>query len=153
MARGWGVATGYYTKKQQPCFKPRNKPEQPDGAETWLLVNIKTPTWVVIHLLSSIDLLIHSPWWYSVKIHPCWPSPAAWLRMIDFGLAHSIDEVPMTDSCGTLYYAAPEVLRGHVGVALWGCPTGRSPKPPVLRCFNVFQYWHGLIGIHLRRSP
>ncbi|CAK9082205.1 unnamed protein product [Durusdinium trenchii] len=39
-------------------------------------------------------------------------SENARIKMIDFGLAHSIDDFPMTDSCGTLYYAAPEVLRG-----------------------------------------
>eukprot|EP00434_Breviolum_minutum_P018566 symbB.v1.2.016376.t1/scaffold1244.1/size129415/3 len=63
-------------------------------------------------------------------------SEHARIKMIDFGLAHSIDEFPMTDSCGTLYYAAPEVLRGNyteqcdmwsLGVLTYILLDGRAP--------------------------
>ena len=68
---------------------------------------------------------------------PAWPP-----RMIDFGLAHSIDEFPMTDSCGTLYYAAPEVLRGGMWVSKTTRPMGVSNggilKSPGVK--NMFQY-------------
>mmetsp|Transcript_39965 Transcript_39965/g.95378 ORF Transcript_39965/g.95378 Transcript_39965/m.95378 type:complete len:798 (+) Transcript_39965:103-2496(+) len=64
-------------------------------------------------------------------------SENARIKMIDFGLAHKIDsELPMTDSCGTLYYAAPEVLRGNynercdmwsMGVLTYILLDGRAP--------------------------
>ena len=67
--------------------------------------------------------------------------------MIDFGLAHSIDDFPMTDSCGTLYYAAPEVLQGSytercdvwsLGVLTYILLDGRAPFMGT-RCIESLQ--------------
>ena len=59
------------------------------------------------------------------------------IKMIDFGLSSSFDEsLPMTDSCGTLYYVAPEVLQGKynqqcdmwsLGVLTYVLLDGRAP--------------------------
>ncbi|CAE7883768.1 CPK2 [Symbiodinium microadriaticum] len=64
-------------------------------------------------------------------------SEHARIKMIDFGLSSSFDDsLPMTDSCGTLYYVAPEVLRGKynqqcdmwsLGVLTYILLDGRAP--------------------------
>ena len=64
-------------------------------------------------------------------------SENARIKMIDFGLSSSFDDsLPMTDSCGTLYYVAPEVLRGKynqqcdmwsLGVLTYILLDGRAP--------------------------
>jgi len=64
-------------------------------------------------------------------------SENARVKMIDFGLSSSFDEsLPMTNSCGTLYYVAPEVIRGKynqlcdmwsLGVLTYIMLDGRAP--------------------------
>ncbi|CAE8675259.1 unnamed protein product, partial [Polarella glacialis] len=63
-------------------------------------------------------------------------SDNARIKMIDFGLSEAIGSLPMTDSCGTLYYVAPEVLKGRynekcdawsLGVLAYILLDGRAP--------------------------
>jgi len=83
-------------------------------------------------------------------------SDEARVKLIDFGLSGPITALPMTDACGTLYYAAPEVFRGSYNekcdmwslgviafVLLEGCPPfqGHTDRDTVARIRRGGYLW------------